>query len=82
MRANNQRKIREKKPFANKIQNYEMTINNNKDKKIVVYHKSTSDRGALTMMCGKNEEPWPSVVAHWRIAMACASYTIMDTLCQ
>jgi hypothetical protein len=57
MRANNQRKIREKKPFANKIQNYEMTINNNKDKKIVVYHKSTSDRGALTMMCGKNEEP-------------------------
>jgi hypothetical protein len=26
---------------------------------------------ALALMCGIDEEPQPSVVAHWRITMAC-----------
>jgi hypothetical protein len=29
--ANNQQKIRKRKPYANKTQGYEMTINNNKE---------------------------------------------------
>ncbi len=37
-----------------------MTINDNKEdlkKKVVIYHKWVNDGGALTMMCGRNEEP-------------------------
>jgi hypothetical protein len=33
------------------------------DKKVVIYHKSTSDEGALVMICGRDEEPRPSVTA-------------------
>jgi hypothetical protein len=28
-----------------------------KDKRALIYHKSTNDEGALTMMCGRDEEP-------------------------
>jgi hypothetical protein len=37
-----------------------MTINNNKEelrRKNVIYHKLISDKGALTVMCEKDEEP-------------------------
>jgi len=38
-----------------------MTINNNKkdlkDESSVIYHKLTSDKGALAMMCERDEEP-------------------------
>jgi len=34
------------------------------DKKVVFYHKSASDGGALAMMCEKDEEPWPSAEAY------------------
>jgi hypothetical protein len=37
------------------------------------------DKGALAMMCGKDEKPWPSVVTCWRIATACTHYKAMDT---
>jgi hypothetical protein len=29
-----------------------------KDESFDIYHKSISDRGALAMMCEKDEEPW------------------------
>jgi hypothetical protein len=38
-----------------------------------------NDRGALAIMCGRNEEPRPSAMTHWRIIMACAHYKAMDT---
>jgi len=28
------------------------------------YHKSIIDGGALVMLCGRNEKPQPSAVAH------------------
>jgi hypothetical protein len=31
------------------------------------------------MMCGRDEEPWPNVVACWRIVIICAHYKAMDT---
>ncbi len=34
------------------------------DERGVICHKSASDEGALTMMGGRDEEPWP-------IALAC-----------
>jgi hypothetical protein len=46
-----------------------MTINANKedlrrkDKRTVIYHKSTNDGGALVMMCGTDEEPQSNVAA-------------------
>jgi hypothetical protein len=49
------------------------------DEKTIIYHKLANDEGALAMMCGKDEEPEPSVVANWRIAMACARCMNMDT---
>jgi hypothetical protein len=47
--------------------------------KVVVYHKSTNDGGALVIMCGRNEEPRPSVAARWKIIMICACCKAMDT---
>ncbi len=50
---------KKKKPYANRTQGYEMTINDNKedlDDKVVVCHKSASDGTTLTTMCGKDEE--------------------------
>jgi hypothetical protein len=46
-------------------QGYKMMINNNKeeDKKVVICHKLASDRGALFMMCGRDEKPQPSATA-------------------
>jgi hypothetical protein len=41
-----------------------------------------SDRGALTMMCGRDEEPWPNVTTHWKIVMACAHCKDMNTCCR
>jgi len=84
MRTKNQQKKRKRKPFANKIQNYEMNINNNKknlNEKTVVYHKSASDRGVLAMMCGRDEEPRPIVATHLKIIMACTRCRVMDTCC-
>jgi hypothetical protein len=34
------------------------------------------------MMCGKDEEPWPSVTTHWKIIMVYKCYRAMDTRCQ
>jgi len=31
---------------------------------MVIYHTSASDRDALPMMCGRDEEPWPSRTSH------------------
>ncbi len=45
-------------------------------------HKLVSDGGALVMMCGRDEEFGPSVIAHWRIVMAYTHYKAMDTHCQ
>jgi hypothetical protein len=33
-----------------------MITKKTKDEKVVIYHKSTSDRDALAMMCGRDEE--------------------------
>ncbi len=65
-------------------QGYKMMINNNKeeDKKVVICHKLASDRGALFMMCGRDEKPQPSATACWKISMAYAHYRAMDTSCQ
>jgi hypothetical protein len=30
------------------------------DKRVVICHKSASDKGALVMICGRDEEPRPS----------------------
>jgi hypothetical protein len=46
------------------------------DEKAVVCHKSTSDEGALVMMCGRDEFFWLSATIHWKIAMACAHYKV------
>jgi hypothetical protein len=66
-------------------QRYKMMINiTNKtwNGKAIVYHKSANDKGALAMMCAREEEPWPSVTTHWRIAMACTRCKAMDTCCR
>jgi hypothetical protein len=34
---------------------------------VIIYHKSASDGDALTMMCGKDEEPRPSRTSHCRV---------------
>jgi hypothetical protein len=34
-----------------------MITKKNQDEKIVVCHKSTNDKNALAMMCGRDEEP-------------------------
>jgi hypothetical protein len=41
-----------------------------KPKKNVVCHKSANDRGALVMMCGRDEKHLPSAAAHWKITTA------------
>jgi hypothetical protein len=43
--------------------------------------KSTNDEGALAMMCGRDEEPWPSATAGWKIIMTCTHYKAMNTHC-
>jgi hypothetical protein len=44
-----------------------LTINDNikdlRQKKIVICHKLASDKGALAMMFGGDEEPQPNVIA-------------------
>ncbi len=47
----------------------------------VICHKLAINEGAPTMMCGRNEEPWPSVTTCWKIATACACCRVMDTCC-
>jgi hypothetical protein len=49
------------------------------DKRVVICHKLVNDGGALTMMCGRDEEPRPNVAACWRIVMAYAHYKAMET---
>ncbi len=34
------------------------------DKRVVICHKSASDKGALVMICGRDEEPWPSATTY------------------
>jgi hypothetical protein len=58
---------------------WSMITNKTWDEKVVVYHKSANDKGALAMMCGREEEPRPSAAARWKIAMACAHCKAMDT---
>jgi hypothetical protein len=52
-KKNNEQIIR-KIPCANKT----------RDKKVIVYHKLASDKSALTMICGKYEEPRPRIITH------------------
>ncbi len=33
------------------------------DERVVIYHKSAGDKGALVMICGRDEEPRPSATA-------------------
>jgi hypothetical protein len=33
------------------------------------------------MMCGRDDELWPSIATRWRIAMVCAHCKIMDMRC-
>jgi hypothetical protein len=47
----------------------------------ILYHKSTSDGGALIGMFGKDEELWLSMVTRWRIVMACAQFKVVDIRC-
>jgi hypothetical protein len=61
---------------------WSMITKKNQDEKIVVCHKSASDKNALAMMCGRDEEPWPSTTAHWRIDVACTWCKAMDTHCR
>jgi hypothetical protein len=47
--------------YAKRTHDNEMTINNNKEdlrqkNYHLIYHKSTSDKGALAMMCERDEE--------------------------
>jgi hypothetical protein len=49
------------------------------DKRIVICHKSTSDGSALTIMCGRDEQPWPNAATCWRITMVCTCCRAMDT---
>ncbi len=48
------------------------------NKRVVICHKSTIDGSALTMMCGRDEEPWPNATTRWRITMACTCCRAMD----
>ncbi len=54
-----------------------MTINDNKEdlgwKKINLCHKSTSDGGALAMMCEREKEPQPGTATRWKVAMVCTN---------
>jgi hypothetical protein len=57
-RKNNQQKS--SKPYAKCIDDYEMTIDNNKEdlkRKSYHYRKLPNDGGALAMMCGRDEKP-------------------------
>jgi hypothetical protein len=44
-----------------------------------VYHKLANDKGALVVMCERDDEPKPSVATCF--AMACACCRAMDTCC-
>ncbi len=62
-----------------------MTINDNKEdlrQKSCHYHKSTRYKNALAMMCGRDEEPQPNIVACSKITMAYAHCRVMDMRCQ
>jgi hypothetical protein len=39
-----------------------------------------SDGGALALICGRDEEPQPSVIACWRILVACACYKLQTCI--
>ncbi len=52
------------------------------NERIVICHKLASNGGALAMMCGRYEEPWPNTTTHWKIDMVCACYKAMDMYCQ
>jgi hypothetical protein len=49
------------------------------DEKVVICHKLTSDGGALTMMCGRDEKPWSNAIGRWKIVMVCTHCKAMDT---
>jgi hypothetical protein len=44
--------------------------------------ETINDKGALIIMCGRNEDPWPNATACWKIDMVCTRYMAMDTCCQ
>jgi hypothetical protein len=45
------------------LQQNDDQYNNNKLRwKIIVRHKLANDKGALTMMCGRDEKPWSSAI--------------------
>ncbi len=66
-------------PVAMKWQS--MITKKTEDEKVVVYHNSASDGGALAMTCGKDEEPWPSVTTRGRIDVL-VHIRAMDTCCR
>jgi hypothetical protein len=61
-----------------------MTMNDIKEdlrqkRAVVVCHKSTSDEGALTKMCARDEEPWPSAAACWRIRYLVYTFLVLPS---
>jgi hypothetical protein len=56
------------RPYAKKTHDNKMTINNNKEdlrwKICVIFYKLVSNGGALAMVCGKDEKPWPKRSLH------------------
>ncbi len=73
------------RPYAKRTHDYKITINDNKEdlrKGAIIYHKSASDEGALTMMCEKDEGLQPKATTRWRIIMACACCKAMDACCR
>jgi hypothetical protein len=56
------------RPYAKKTHGNKMIINDNKGnlrwKNCVVCYKLVSNGGALVMVCGRDEEPWPKRFLH------------------
>jgi hypothetical protein len=64
---------------------YKMMINHNKEylrRKSCHFHKLAIDRGALAMMCGRDEKPHPNVTTCWKIIMVRTRYKAMNTHCR
>jgi hypothetical protein len=58
-----------------------MITNKTQDESDVIYHKLAIGEGVVTLVCGRDEKPQPSVTTHWRIVMACACCKAMHTCC-
>jgi hypothetical protein len=50
--------------------------------KKLLCHKLANDGGALVMMCGKDEDCFPSITTCWKTKIVYALWKVMDTCCQ